>query len=239
MEISSQAILQIKSVSKSFGDTQALADISFSIHSNEILGLIGPNGSGKTTLLEGITGLIPLDGGQVMHEDKIISNTQRRKRMFYLPDGINPYPEMSVINALTFFKGLFQRDDKLLDIVTEQLELGPVLYKKIETLSKGYNRRYLLAVALLSPQKLLILDEPFDGLDLKQMLGVMEILKETCASGRSLLLSIHQLSDAERICNRFILLDGGKLLAMGTLEDLRNQAGITNGGLEEVFLALT
>ncbi len=239
MAIPSQAILQVTNISKNFGEIQALADVSFSIQPNEILGLIGPNGSGKTTLLEGITGFIPLDNGKVMHEGKTIPIPRRRKKMFYLPDGIVPYPEMSVFYVLNFFRRLFQRENKQLITVTEQLELDSVLHKKVTTLSKGYNRRYLLAIALLSPQKLLILDEPFDGLDLKQMLGVMEILKETCASGRSLLLSIHQLSDAERICNRFILLDGGKLLAKGTLEELRSQAGITRGGLEEVFLALT
>ncbi len=239
MASSSQAILQIANISKNFGEIQALAGVSFSIRPNEILGLIGPNGSGKTTLLEGICGLIPVDDGKVMHEEKTIPIARRRKRMFYLPDGIVPYPEMSVLHVLDFFRGLFQRDKKLLNRVIKQLELDSVLHKKVKTLSKGYNRRCLLAVALLSPQKLLILDEPFDGLDLKQMLGVMEILKETCASGRSLLLSIHQLSDAQRICNRYILLDEGKLLGMGTLEDLRSQAGISRGGLEEVFLALT
>lgn len=239
MTTASSAFLQIENISKHYGDIQALKNVSFNIRKNEILGLIGPNGSGKTTLLEGITGLMPVNSGKVYKHDSLLNPDNRRDEMFYLPDGIVPYPEMSVFHALHFFSRLFHRKNKLLNIVAEQLELNSVFHKKVRTLSKGYNRRYLLAVALLSPQQLLILDEPFDGLDLKQTLAVMEILEETCTSGRSLLLSIHQLSDAQRICNRFILLDNGKLLGKGTLEELRKQANIDKGGLEEVFLALT
>ncbi len=239
MATASSTFLQIENISKHYGDIQALKNVSFNIHQGEILGLIGPNGSGKTTLLEGIASLIPLDSGKVMCQGKAVTISERRKQMFYLPDGIVPYPEMSVFHALEFFSRLFHTKDKLLGTVTEQLELNSILHKKVKTLSKGYNRRYLLAIALLSPQQLLILDEPFDGLDLRQTLGVIRILKETRASGRSLMLSIHQLSDAQRICNRFILLDNGKLLAEGTLEELRRQTDIDRGGLEEVFLALT
>lgn len=235
----SSPFLQIEGISKHYGDVQALKDISFGIRQSEILGLIGPNGSGKTTLLEGIAGLIPLNGGTVLHLGKTLPIPNRKQQMFYLPDGITPYSEFSVSRVLKFFSRLFGVQTDRMNTFIAQLGLEPALAKKVKALSKGFNRRYLLAVALLSTQPLLVLDEPFDGLDLRQMLGVMDILKQTCSAGRTLLLSIHQLADAQRICDRFILLDGGRLLGAGTLKDLRTQAGITEGGLEEVFLALT
>jgi ABC-2 type transport system ATP-binding protein len=108
--------------------------------------------------------------------------------------------------------------------------------KTVTSLSKGFRRRLLLLIGLLSPQPLLLLDEPFDGFDLRQTLGVMELLRETL-SGRTLLLSIHQLTEAEKICDRFILLNTGSVAASGSLNQLREQAGLTTGGLEEVFLA--
>ena len=118
------------------------------------------------------------------------------------------------------------------------LELAPVLAKRVAELSKGYRRRLLLALALLTPQPILILDEPFDGFDLRQTLHVMDLLREV-ASERALILSIHQLKDAERICDRLLLLDAGRRLGLGALADLAAQAGATHADLEEVFLGLT
>jgi ABC-2 type transport system ATP-binding protein len=235
----SSPFLRIEGITKRYGDVLALKDVSFDIRQREILGLIGPNGSGKTTLLEGISGLIPLNSGSVLHQGKTLPIPYRRQQLFYLPDGITPYSELSVSRVLHFFSRLFGVKTERMKTVITQLGLEPALEKKVKALSKGFNRRYLLAVALLSTQPLLVLDEPFDGLDLRQMLGVIDILKQTSLRGRTLLLSIHQLADAQRICDRFILLDCGRLLGAGTLQDLRAQAGITEGGLEEVFLALT
>jgi ABC-2 type transport system ATP-binding protein len=119
------------------------------------------------------------------------------------------------------------------------LSLGPVLATRAGALSKGYRRRLLLALGLLAPQPLLVMDEPFDGLDLKQTREVMGLLQRAVRGGRTLLLSIHQLTDAERVCDRFVLLSGGTMRGEGTLEELRARAGVGNKGLEEVFLALT
>ncbi|MCD6588423.1 MAG: ABC transporter ATP-binding protein [Candidatus Fermentibacteraceae bacterium] len=239
MAAASSTFLQIENISKHYGDIQALKNVSFNIHQGEILGLIGPNGSGKTTLLEGITALMPVNNGKVYKHGSLLNPGNRRDEIFYLPDGILPYRDMPVSVALEFFRNLYGTETKQMNRIIGQLELGSVLHKKVRTLSKGYNRRYLLGIALLSSQPLLILDEPFDGLDLRQMLGVVHILQSVCSSGRSLLLSIHQLADAQRICHRFILLDEGRLLGRGTLDELRLQAGLSDGGLEEVFLALT
>jgi ABC-2 type transport system ATP-binding protein len=114
-----------------------------------------------------------------------------------------------------------------------------MLNKPVQTLSKGYRRRVLLAIALLSNLPLLLLDEPFDGFDLRQSLAVMDLLRESM-NGRTMILSIHQLTEAEKICDRFLLVDEGRVLGLGTLEELRNQSALGDDAtLEDVFLAFT
>jgi ABC-type multidrug transport system ATPase subunit len=119
------------------------------------------------------------------------------------------------------------------------LSLGPALGKRVSALSKGNMQRLLIALALMSPQPLLALDEPFDGLDLHQTQAMMGILRGLRSQKRTLLLCIHQLNDAERMCDRFLLLSAGRLVGVGTLAELRTQTGLTAGSLEEIFLALT
>jgi ABC-2 type transport system ATP-binding protein len=114
-----------------------------------------------------------------------------------------------------------------------------VLRKRVCALSKGYNRRLLLAVGLLTPQNVLLMDEPFDGFDLRQSRNVIQVLRKEAARGRTLILAIHQLADAERVCDRFLLLAGGRVRGMGTLGELRMQTGLLQESLEDIFLALT
>ncbi len=230
-------LLQIESLSKHFGIYQVLSNISFSVYSGETLGIIGPNGAGKTTLMECMMGLLPIEKGAVYWKDQQISPLQSKQFIFYLPDGILPYAEQRVEVVLRFFQRAYGAKKTRLNRLIERLELSPMLKKQVHSLSKGYRRRLLLTIGLLSPQPLLMLDEPFDGFDLRQTLGVMELLRETL-TGRTLLLSIHQLTEAEKICDRFLLLDTGKVSSIGSLAQLQKQAGLKTGGLEEVFLAI-
>ena len=114
-----------------------------------------------------------------------------------------------------------------------------MLGKRVSTLSKGYARRLTLGLALLTPQPLLLMDEPFDGFDLRQTRDMMKLIRETAARGRTLLVAIHQLVDAERVCDRFVLLAGGRVRGSGTLEELRARTALASARLEDVFLALT
>jgi len=230
-------LLQCLHLSKLYQDYSALSDVSFSVAAGEILGIIGPNGAGKTTLMECVAGLLPADNIQLQWQGSPFSPLQAGHFLFYLPDGILPYPEQYTGSVIEFFQKLLGATPESCNRLIERLELQPVLDKRIQSLSKGYRRRLLLAIGLLSQRSLLMLDEPFDGFDLRQSLTVMDLLRDML-SGRSLLLSIHQLSEAERICHRFLLLDTGRVIAQGTLEELRRQAGLERGGLEEVFLAL-
>ena len=230
--------LTVAGITKSIGDAQLLNDVSFSPVPGEILGLIGPNGAGKTTLLESIAGLLTIDSGNIFCNSKPISLSDRKHYLWYQPDDILPYGQQRVSSTLTFFRQAFRQDNQALNRLVKRLELSSVLEKRFKELSKGYRRRVLLAIALLSRQQLLLLDEPFDGFDLRQTLSVMDLLRESRA-GRTLILSIHQLTEAERICDRFLLLSEGRVLALGTLTELRCQASLPETAmLEDIFLAI-
>lgn len=234
-----QPLLLVEQLSRSYGDSIALSQVTFALKPNEILGLIGPNGAGKTTLLECITGLLPADSGKLSWQGEPLEHLLSRELMFYLPDQTLPYAEQYTIHVLRFFADVFDASADQLRGAIAELELQSVLTKRVGNLSKGYQRRLLLAIALLAKQPLLLLDEPFDGLDLRQTRQAMSLIKKLKDSGRSMLLSIHQLSDAEKICDRFVLLSSGSVLGCGTLSELRDKDSLPDQSLEEVFLALT
>ena len=236
-EPTASELLRCENIAKRFCGMEVLSGISFSVSSGEILGIIGPNGAGKTTLMEVLAGLLPRDSGTLFWQNRPLAALESQKSLFYLPDGILPYADDRVENVLRFFQGIYAAENERFELLIDRLGLGNVLKKTVQSLSKGYRRRLLLAIGLLSPQPLLMLDEPFDGFDLRQTLGIMALLREALAE-RALLLSIHQLSEAEKICDRYILLSEGALVAEGTMGELRQQAGLQDGGLEEVFLAL-
>ena len=123
--------------------------------------------------------------------------------------------------------------------LAEPLRLNEVLNSRIGSLSKGELKRVLLALGLLTPHPLLLLDEPFDGLDLRQTRDVMALLRDHAKTRRTLMLSIHQLVDAGRVCDRLVLLSAGQVVGEGSIEELRAQASLPEGGVEEIFLALT
>ena len=228
--------------------------MSFSIRPGEVLGLIGPNGSGKTTLFECLGGVLPSDSGRVLAlrpgsgqaEDRQLTPAEQSAAMFYLPDGIAPWPAQTVRWALAFVAGFFgpatNAARRTTNDVVRELDLEPLLDSRIGELSKGQRKRVLLAIGLLTPQPVLLADEPFDGLDLRQSRDVARTLRAHAESGRTLLLSIHQISDAARVCDRFVLLSGGRVRGEGTFDELSAVAaaqGASCADLEEVFLALT
>src|SRR5262245_54946249 len=232
-------VLQVTALTKRYGDQVALADIALTVRAGEILGLIGPNGAGKTTLLEALAGVLPADSVNVLWRGVPLPPARRRDVLFYLPDGLRPYHEQPVARVLAFFAGVYQRSPAYLAGVVAAVGLAPVLTKRVHALSKGYSRRLMLAVGLLTPQPLLLMDEPFDGFDLRQTREIMGVLRRCAAEGHTLVLAIHQLPDAERVCDRFVLLADGRVCGAGTLGELRALTRLPAGSLEEVFLALT
>jgi ABC-2 type transport system ATP-binding protein len=231
--------LHVESVTKRFGNRFALKDVGFSIHRGEVLGLIGPNGAGKTTLLECLAGLMPAEAGVIKSERQALTYSARKNTLFYLPDAIVPWGEQTVKWALKFFEDLYGSPQQRLSDLLAPLRLSEILKSRIDSLSKGERKRTLLALGLLTPHPLLLLDEPFDGLDLRQTREVMTLLKSEAKNNRTLLLSIHQLVDAGRVCDRLVLLSAGKVAAEGTLSELQARANLPGAGVEEIFLALT
>jgi ABC-2 type transport system ATP-binding protein len=236
-------LLTVRGLSKSYGPRRVLDAVSFTVRSGEVLGLIGPNGAGKTTLFECLAGMLPADPshpGEILAADgSPLDPAMRSGFAYYVPDGIVPWPDQSVYNVLRFFRDLWGVEDDRIDGMIDALQLRSLLRSLVRSLSKGERKRFLIALGLLTPQPLLLLDEPFDGLDHRQTLEATTVLREEAARGRTLFLSIHQLSDAGRACDRFVLLAGGRVVEEGTLPELRDRAGLPAGSVEEVFLALT
>jgi ABC-2 type transport system ATP-binding protein len=227
-------LLDVSELSKRFGRVRALDRVSFSIRAGEVLGIIGPNGSGKTTLFECLAGLLPPDGGG------LVGRRDARSLLFFVPDAVRPWPEQSVAWALDFAIGFFRGDAARKDRVIGELGLRDLLRARIGDLSKGQAKRVMLAIGLSTPHPLLVCDEPFEGLDLRQSHEVAAALRSHARDGRTLLLSIHQVADAARVCDRFVLLCGGTRRGEGTLAELAAAAGVPpEQGLEAVFLALT
>ena len=216
--------LAVTRLSARRGARAVLTDVSFTARPSEVLGVIGPNGAGKTTLFECVAGVLPFHAGTVDGD-----------LLFYVPDAIRPWPDQTVRWTLELTARIF--DVRLDPSLLDDLDLVALQDAAVGSLSKGEAKRLDIAIGLAAPPTVLLLDEPFDGLDLRQMRQVMEILRREAAKGRTLVLSIHQLTDAARACDRFLLLDHGKSVAEGTLDELTSRTGA--GGLEEVFLALT
>jgi ABC-2 type transport system ATP-binding protein len=165
--------------------------------------------------------------------------TLRRHHLFYLPDGVRPYRDRAAIEVVSFFAAVYRRSAPEIADIVGAVGLAPALGKRVGALSKGFARRLMLAIGLLTRDQLLLMDEPFDGFDLRQTREIGRVLRNQAANGRGFILAIHQLSEAERICDRFILLAGGRVRGAGTLSDLRARALLAAGSLEDIFLALT
>lgn len=233
-------LLQARSLSKRYGANLVLHDVSFSLREREVLGLIGPNGAGKTTLFECLAGLIHADSGEVWMGGRAVPPSHRKNHLFYVPDGIRPWRDQTAGWVLSFVAALYRAPAGAVVELTDALQLGSLLKSRVGELSKGESKRLLAALGLLTPHPLLLLDEPFDGLDFRQTRDAMSLLRQVPQrSRRTLFLSIHQLNDASRVCDRLVLLGKGTVVGEGTLGELRTQANLREGGLEEVFLALT
>lgn len=236
-------------LTKSYGRFTALSDVSLSVRPGEVLGLIGPNGAGKTTLFECVAGVLPSETGSIGIDGRRIGAKERSSLIFFMPDGIAPWPSQPVKWALDFTLGFFGGPTQRRDEVIAQLGLETLLASPLGTLSKGQRKRALLAIGMLTPHPLFLVDEPFDGLDLRQTREVAAAIRAHAATGRTVFLSIHQIADAARVCDRFVLISGGRICAEGTKDELIARARTVSpsypsspsfpSSLEDAVLALT
>jgi len=184
------------------------------------------------------------DRGNVTFQNGHGNGIQRSSTLFYVPDGIAPWPDQPVRWVLEYCIGFFGGRREIYEKVVADLALATLMRVPMRALSKGQRKRTLLALGLLSPQPILLIDEPFEGLDLRQSREAAATLRRHITADRTFFLSIHQIADAAKVCDRFVLLSGGRVVAEGTLDILTAVARQRAGhGLptdfEEVFLALT
>ncbi len=207
-------LVEVKNISKSFNSFLAIDNISFSLAKGEVLGFLGPNGAGKTTTMRMLTGFLRPSKGKVLINNINIFNQLKKAREYigYVPEGSPLYNEMTTIDFLNFICEIRNVDKKIqLPKVVSLLNLDDVLVQKIETLSKGFKRRVGLAQALIHDPKILILDEPTDGLDPNQKHEVRKLIKKL-GKDKAIIISTHILEEVKAICNRTMILSNGKLL---------------------------
>ncbi|MEC8299480.1 MAG: ATP-binding cassette domain-containing protein [Pseudomonadota bacterium] len=214
-------MIEVSNLAKRYGNFSAVSGISFSVKSGDILGFLGPNGAGKSTTMKMITGFLsPSEGSVRIDGNDIQSNTIEAQRLIgYLPEGAPAYDEMSVETFLRFIceaRGLSGDSQiKALSRVVDMMSLAPVLKQRIQTISKGFKRRVGLAQAILHDPKVLILDEPTDGLDPNQKHEVRKMIRNL-SKDKIVVVSTHILEEVSAVCNRAIILNEGKIVADST-----------------------
>ena len=223
--------IAVENLVKVYGDLVAVDDLSFEVSPGEVLGFLGPNGAGKSTTMKIITGFLPPSSGRVtVCGHPVDAQPVAAKRCLgYLPEGAPAYSEMTPWQFLNFVADIRRPEDRRgrLDWVIEQLGLEPVLHRPVDTLSKGYRRRVGLAQAMLHDPRVLIMDEPTDGLDPNQKRQVRDFINEM-AQDKTIIISTHILEEVEAICTRAIIVSAGKILADETPEALRRRSRYCN-----------
>lgn len=235
-------MIEIDNLVKRFGPFTAVDGISFNVEEGQVLGFLGPNGAGKSTTMKMITGFLAPTSGNIKVCGHTVSGDacEAKQQMGYLPEGAPSYGEMTPRLFLAFIanvRGLVgkQRVDRLATVV-EQLHLEQVIDQPIETLSKGFKRRVGLAQAILHDPKVLIMDEPTDGLDPNQKHEVRELIKNM-AQDKIVVISTHILGEVDAVCNRAIIIAKGKIVADETPQELIARS--PTGKLEDVFREIT
>jgi len=236
-------MLEVKNLKKRFGDFEAVKGVSFSVSEGEVLGFLGPNGAGKSTTMRMITGFLPpTSGTAVINGHDIQADPIAAKSdLGYLPEAAPSYRAMTVRDYLSFiaeirgFAGKVAAQ-KVADVIV-QAKLEKVAGQTIETLSKGYRQRTAFAAAILHDPKVLIMDEPTDGLDPNQKFTVREMIKEMAAKGKAIIISTHILEEVDAVCTKVVVIADGEKKFDGTPAELKAQDA--SGKLDVVFRNLT
>ena len=214
--------IQVKEVSKYYGQQAALQTVSLEVKKGEIVGFLGPNGAGKSTLMKIITTYLTADEGQVeVCQENVEENPLSvRQKVGYLAEHNPLYLEMYIKEYLGFIADLYGCSKERVSDMIELTGLSPEQHKKIGELSKGYRQRVGLAAALIHEPEVLILDEPTTGLDPNQLVEIRNLIKNS-GKNKTVMLSTHIMQEVEKICNRVIIINKGKIVADEQLESLK------------------
>ena len=233
-------MLEIKGLTKTYpGGKKALEDVNISIADGEIFGFIGHNGAGKTTTIKSVVGILTYDSGSIEINGMNIKDKSMECKQItaYIPDNPDLYEMLTGIQYLNFISDIYKIDkNNRVDLITkysDMFEITNNLGDSISTYSHGMKQKLALISALIRKPKLLILDEPFVGLDPKASFLVKETMKELCNKGTSIFFSTHVLEVAEKLCDKIAIIKNGKIIATGTVEEVKGDKS-----LEDVFLEL-
>jgi len=223
--------IEVKQVTKLYGEQKALDNISFEIKTGEVVGFLGPNGAGKSTMMKIITGFIPPTQGDIFVEglDAVLHSLEVRKLIGYLPENNPLYLDMYVKEYLEFVAGIYKLNNKKQKVseMINRTGLEIEKHKKIGALSKGYRQRVGLAQALIHDPKVLILDEPTSGLDPNQIVEIRNLIVEV-GKEKTIMLSTHIMQEVEAICDKIIILNKGQIVANDITQNIHNQAKSEN-----------
>ena len=232
-------MLQINYLTKTYGDKKAVDDLSLHIQPGEIYGFIGHNGAGKTTTIKSCCGILQFDNGEILIDGKSISKDPLgcKSVLAYIPDNPDLYEFMSGIQFLNFVADIFgvsatERQERIRRYA-DMLELTDDLAQPISAYSHGMKQKLAVISALIHTPKLIIMDEPFVGLDPKASHLLKQLMRQICDDGGAIFFSTHVLEVAEKLCDKVAIIKGGKLMRSGTMDEVKGDTS-----LEEVFLEL-
>ena len=232
-------MIEIKNLSKSYGKKKALDEVSFTVESGEIFAFIGHNGAGKTTLIKAIVGIHEFDEGEIKIDGKSIKTQpiECKKIMAYVPDNPELYENMKAIDYINFICDMYEISEekrkKNIEKYAKMFELDEVLENKISSFSHGMKQKVALIAALAHEPKVLVMDEPFVGLDPKAIFDMKEVMKEIAEKGGTIFFSTHILDVAEKLCSRVAIVKKGRLVKVGSMKSVKGDKS-----LEKVFLEL-
>ena len=232
-------MLKINHFSKTYGDKKAVDDLTLHIHAGEVYGFIGHNGAGKTTTLKSVAGILQFDGGEILVDGVSIKADPLacKKKMAYIPDNPDLYDFMTGIQYLNFVADIFgvptQERTQRINQLAEAFELTASLNQSIGSYSHGMKQKLAIISAWLHQPELILMDEPFLGLDPKASHILKEMMRDVCSRGGAIFFSTHVLEVAEKLCDKVAIIKGGRLVRSGTMEDVKG-----DDSLEDVFLEL-
>jgi len=237
-------MIELEHLVKKFGDITAVNDLSLTVARGEFFAVLGPNAAGKTTTIKLLTGLLrPTSGtARICGFDIQTEPLAARQRLAYVPDFPFLYDKLNAWEFFRFIGQLFRIGPERIAVNAKELvgrfHLEEFASRPLESLSHGTRQRVAIVSALLHDPEVFVIDEPMVGLDPQHARVVKDVLKERSLAGMTVLVSTHQLSIAEEMCDRIGIIHGGKLIALGTRDQLRQQSGLS-GALEEIYLSLT
>lgn len=236
-------MIRVKSVSKSYGQIEAVKNVSFNIERGEIFGILGPNGAGKSTIVNILNTLVKPDKGEVIINDVNIKNDGHSIKLIMgvVPQEIALYEELTAYENMMFWGGLYNIPKQELKAnVSRTLEIVDLVNRKndrIKTFSGGMKRRINIACSLLHNPRILVLDEPTVGVDPQNRNHIFELIERLHSDGMTIIYTTHYMEEAERFCDKIAIIDVGRIIAQGTLEELKEISEGTN--LESIYLKLT